>query len=66
MHVVTKFKHFLPAMPTPVSSHLSKDVSVAVVSTSRLFVSCRARRLGSFPAVVDAVDSKAINVIEEQ
>ena len=36
-----------------------------VVSTSRSFVCCRARRLDSFSAIFAAVNSKPVNVIEE-
>ena len=66
VHVVTRVKHCLSAVPSPVSSViLSQDVEVTVVSTFRSFVLCRARRVDSFPAVFAAVASKPVNVIEE-
>ena len=69
--VVTKTKHCLPTVSTPVSSvNILQDVAVAVVSTSvstssGLFVFCRARRLFLVPAFFDAVASKPMYVIEE-
>ena len=69
--VVTKTKHCLPSVSTPVSSViLLQDVAVAIVSTSvstssGLFVFCRARRLFLVPAFFAAVASKPMYVIEE-
>ena len=66
VHVVCKNKHCLSAVSSPVSSViLSQDSAVMVVSTSRSFVCCRARRLDSFSAIFAAVNSKPVNVIEE-
>ena len=70
VHVVTSVKHCLSVVSTPVSSvilsqDIAEDISVTVVSTSRSFVFCKARRVASFPAVFAAVASKPINVIKE-
>ena len=69
-HVVTNVKHCLSVVSTSVSSvilsqDIAEDISVTVVSTSRSFVCCRARRLDSFSAIFAAVNSKPVNVIEE-
>jgi len=63
VHVVTNVKHCLSVVSTPVSSvilsqDIAEDISVTVVSTSRSFVFCKARRVASFPAVFAAVASK--------